>query len=677
MTRDVASAASGAATSPLLAFLDPKVRRARFSDRPRALVELPVVEGLLAGAADVDITPPPGMPKAGYSANAHHGSGFRTRLRARVIHLRAGTTSLAIVQCDLLGGSAVVAHLVAQAIADHTDVPLAGVFIGATHTHAGPGQYLGTDFYNRFASNKSGFDPAFAQFLVDRISTGIIDAVASRRPARLAIGTTKVWGLTRNRSLAAHVRNPTLADTSQDAQSKFHSVNPDLHLLRVDTIAEDGLGAGDPLAAMVVFSVHGTGVPMTADEYNADIWAYLVGELGHRIQLATGTRPVVGAIEGTHADVAPAIRPGRAGHIEAARLGRAIGAEAAVLHAELASQLHADVELGAGLREVELERDSSIDGITLPHRPAVGAALLGGAHENVTPVVHRIPPFAPGRPKPVGAAGAHGAKWVIGSRWLQPLVLPLASFPRVIPVQVLRLGDSMLIGLPFELTVETGVAIERRVRQTFSEQHVEGIDRLIVSSVANEYFGYATTAEEYSLQRYEGAHTLYGPATQPFLAAHAARLAGEVVASGVVQTVPAERRFDLKVRHHLARPSGASGPDRSIVGQPRYVDTTSTTDGYWEVEWRDVEPAGLHWHEPMIRVESTDGGGAGWHTAVHDGRLMDDRGWDLQVTHVGTDELGHRYQACWWDPAFHGGRWYRFVVVANNGRVQVASAPFR
>src|SRR5688500_10602653 len=120
-------------TTPLRPFVDGRARRARFSVRPVPPVELPLVEGLLAGAAETDLTPPPGMPKAGYAANAQDGQGFRTRLRARVVHLRAGRQSLALVQCDLLGGSSVVQHLVAQAVAERTDVPLAGLMIGATH----------------------------------------------------------------------------------------------------------------------------------------------------------------------------------------------------------------------------------------------------------------------------------------------------------------------------------------------------------------------------------------------------------------------------------------------------------------------------------------------------------------------------------------------------------------
>ena len=161
---------------PLAAFFGAGVRRARFSVRETVPPELERVHGLLAGAAQRDITPPPGMPKAGYSSNAHDGTGFRTRLRARVVHLRAGRTSLAIVQCDLLGGSSVLQHLVAQRIAQSTDIGIAGLMIGATHTHAGPGQFLGTDFYNRFASNRAGFDPRWTSFLVGQITDAVIEA---------------------------------------------------------------------------------------------------------------------------------------------------------------------------------------------------------------------------------------------------------------------------------------------------------------------------------------------------------------------------------------------------------------------------------------------------------------------------------------------------------------------
>ena len=108
-----------------------------------------------------------------------------------------------------------------------------GVYIGATHTHGGPGQFLGTDFYNRFASNKPGFDAAWAQFAGGPHRRRGGRGGRARRPARLAWGRAEVWGLTRNRSLRRHVRNDGRRP-AHEAPAAYVSVEPRLHLLRVD-----------------------------------------------------------------------------------------------------------------------------------------------------------------------------------------------------------------------------------------------------------------------------------------------------------------------------------------------------------------------------------------------------------------------------------------------------------
>jgi len=675
------SALPKASHGPLAKFAGTTKGRAKFSVKVAAAAPLPAVDRLLAGATEVDITPPPGMPKAGYSSNAQDGRGFRTRLRARVLHLRSGRSSIAIVQCDLLGGSSVLQFLVADAIAARTDIPLAGLMIGATHTHAGPGQFSGTDFYNRFASNRSGFDPAWTQFLVERISGAVIEAYESRGLAQLAVGSTEVWGLTRNRSLDPHVQNETVPDKRTEPQRKFAAINPLLHLIRVDATPDDG--PTTPLGTAIVFSVHGTGISQHAPEYNADLWAYLVNEVRNRIAAERGVSGVVGAMEGTHADMAPALRPGRAGHVEAQRLGRAIGGEAADLYERLGDELTGDVELAAGFREIDMAGGASIDGIRLPDRPAVGAALVAGAKENLTPVIHHFPPFKAGMPKTFGTDNHHGVKWVLGSRWLQPAILPLRTFPRLLPTQFLRIGHAAILGLPFEVTVESGRRIASAIERATPDS---GIDQLIVSSVANEYCGYVVTAEEYGRQYYEGGHTLYGPRTQEFLAAHAARLAGEVLAADEpVLDVGAERRWDLKVHRYLAAPTG-TGIGRVALTAPRYFDATGDEDGYWEFRWRDVAPGDLHWHEPMVRVEQREliadvddsaGDTAGeWSPAVHHDRLVDDQGCDLEVTGQGQDAIGWVYSARWFDPAFRVGRQHRFVILANAAGTEITSAAF-
>lgn len=666
-------------TDPLGPFLAPASgrgsSRARFKLRPRQPEPLPEVGGILAGAAEADITPPPGIPKAGYSANAHDGNGFRTRLRARVTHLRSGTASLALVQLDLLGGSSVLQHLVAEAIADRTDIPLAGVWIGATHTHAGPGQFMGTDFYNQHASNRPGFDPAWTQFLVDRISGAIVEAHDGRVPARVAFGSTEVWGLTRNRSHDPHVQNRTVTDKRRDPQRKWVAVNPLLHLLRVDRITETGGSA--PLATAMVFSIHGTGISQHAHEYHADVWAYIVGELRHLIGKRHGAEPIVGAMEGTHADVAPALRPGQAGHREAARIGRAVGTEAADLYDRLGGELVDRLALDVGLREIDLDQKAnrSVDGIELPDRPAVGASLVAGAHENLTPVIHRIPPFKPGFPKPVGTGGPQGVKWVLGSRWLQSLVLPKAGFPRVLAVQVVRLGPTALVGIPFEVTVEAGKRVAASALEGVADR---GVTDVVVSSLVNDYWGYATTPEEYTRQHYEGGHTLYGPNTNQYLAAQARRVLSATVGAGVHSEPVSERRWNLRVRRYLPPATAAALPERRFDSKAAFTDPTAELDGFWEQEWLDVEPGALRWHEQLVKVESSDDNGTTWTTAVRERRPVDDQGWALEITHLGAepDGGGHRYRVRWFDPDHRFGRRHRFVLVANSTRPELAGDPF-
>lgn len=639
--------------SPLLPFVESPGDVVDFSDVPRPPVELPPVEGLLAGAAEVDITPPPGMPKAGYSKNAHDGTGFRTRLRARALHLRSGTSSVAVVTLDLLGGSTVLQRLVAKAVAERTDVPLHGLFVGATHTHAGPGQFQGSTFYSRFASNRPGFDPAWTQFLVDRISGAVVEAVETRRPARAAMGRAEVWGLTRNRSLPPHVRNATVDDPSLAAHRKFAAINPWLHVLRID----DDQG---PVGALATFSIHGTGVSHHAHEYNADVWAYLVDGIAGGVERATGRRPVVGAIEATHADVAPALRPGQAGYVEAERVGRGIGDAGAALHARLEAELSADFPIGAGLREVDLGRDpaAAIDGIELA-RPALGASQVAGAKENLTPVLGWLPPFRAGVPKPFGTDGPHGPKWVLGSRWLQPRILPPEEFPSVLPLQAIRLGSVVLVGAPFEITVESGRRVRAAVLASASAAD-DRIDDAVVSSVANEYWGYCTTPEEYDLQWYEGGHTLHGPTTQPWLAAQLARLAGAVCGGEPVADVAA-RRFTLRAKRYLAAPTGAAAARRAD-GDATFVDPTGKEDGYWEQPWTDVAAGDLAWHEPLARIERSRDGAV----------VADDQRGDVAVLQVGPG----RYVVRWFDPALGEGRRHRVVLLANGRQPEVALPEF-
>jgi neutral ceramidase len=617
--------------------------------------DLPHVDGLLAGAAEVDITPPPGMPKAGHSKNAQDGVGFRTRLRARVVHLRTDTSSVALIALDLLAGSALIQHALAKAVAD-TDVPLSGIFLAATHTHAGPGQYSGSAFYNDWASNRPGFDPGYAGFLVEQLEAAVRSAVETRRPARAAIGTTKVWGLTRNRSLGAFVRNDDLIDRRTEDQRKYVAIDPRLHLLRVDD--EDG-----PLAAFSWFSIHGTGISHHDPSYNADVWSYVNGELQQRVQAATGRWPVSGAVVASHGDMTPAVRPGMLVFPEAERVGRGIGAAAAELHASLGADLSDELAVTAALRQLDTRDNPVVDGISLAS-PRIGWAKTAGAAENTTPMLHRIPPFKAGhgrRPK-----GPHGEKWIAGTEFGHARFVGRPDqFPTVIPVHLLRLGDSCVIGLPFETTVEAG----RRIGDAVLASDLD-VGAAFVSSLVNDQTDYLTTPEEYTAQYYEGASVLFGPEQQAWVAGQARKLANDVVAG--IPSVPQARTFDFGVRHYLARPTGVSAS--RIFGRIRFVEATVVEDAFWEQAWTDVSPGDLRWHEPLVRVEAEADGT--WRPAVHGGWAVDDQGWRVGVTYLGRKHGQHTYAARWYGPPLGRPGRHRFVLLGNAGQPELAGPAF-
>ncbi|KAJ7190130.1 Neutral/alkaline nonlysosomal ceramidase [Mycena pura] len=89
---------------------------------------------------------------------------------------------------------------------------------------------------------------------------------------------------------------------------------------------------------------------------------------------------------------------------------------------------------------------------------------------------------------------------------------PYEWSPSTVDVQILRVGN---FGMPTgELTTMAGRRIRFAVRAELISSGVLGEDaHVVVAGPANAYAHYITTREEYEVQRYEGASTLYGPYT--------------------------------------------------------------------------------------------------------------------------------------------------------------------
>ncbi|KAJ7476883.1 Neutral/alkaline nonlysosomal ceramidase [Mycena galericulata] len=91
---------------------------------------------------------------------------------------------------------------------------------------------------------------------------------------------------------------------------------------------------------------------------------------------------------------------------------------------------------------------------------------------------------------------------------------PYAWSPSTVDIQMLKVGNLVILVIPGELTTMAGRRIRAAVRaELISAGIIDNSAYVVVSGPANTYAHYIATREEYSVQRYEGASTIFGPFT--------------------------------------------------------------------------------------------------------------------------------------------------------------------
>jgi hypothetical protein len=239
-------------------------------------------------------------------------------------------------------------------------------------------------------------------------------------------------------------------------------------------------------------------------------------------------------------------------------------------------------------------------------------------------------------------------------RWTSPP-------PTLAPIGVYKIGDTapnvVIVALPGEFTTQMGERVRKAVWDAIpaSSARPARPEHVLLVGLANEYVGYFATPEEFDAQHYEGAMTLYGPGSGPFLAHRLAGLAG-LAADSPDQATPWSYVY-------------LPGSQASEAFQPKHVGSapyfkddgiadlmTRTTLTGPEVRrdlpvycWRDSMPrlesvAGSPCmrSNPEVSVESTPSGGTNWT------RVDDASGIELVsvVTGVGKDAAG-AYHTDW------------------------------
>ena len=615
---------------------------------------------LRAGVGKADITPRTGYYLGGWTRADRVAQGQHTRLWARALVLEQGGRKIGLVAVDLF--------MVPGGVVKHVGDALAGrglseqtILMSASHTHSGPGGYANFKTFNTAApspatvSDPLSFyrlldpkpaDPQLYAFLVSRIAEAIRRADADLGRAAAGWGSAELHGLTMNRSIEAHLANHGMSlergqgAAEQDPAGAAHTIDPAVNVLRVDKIVR---GRRVPIGGWSTFADHGTVTKSSFPYYNQDHHASALQVFERRVRMA-GRVPRRQAVLNVYGNSnegdqsAGLVRDGPAasdyvGRVEAAAMLRAWRAARPTRQPALDSRWTRVCFCG-----------QPTEGGNVADYAMVGVPFLTGSEEERGPLfdLTRVPFEGARNPLPVPGQGHKTG-------------IPLSSdsVPEAVPLLALRVGDGVIVTLPGEPTAEVGARVRAAVTAA------SGVQRVVVSGLANEFIQYLTTPEEYDRQHYEGGSTLYGPFSSNLLRAELAELSRRLVSGE-----PAQAAYPLDPTNGVAPngpPYDTGAAAATVTGQPGGAFARFERVPF---SWRGGA-FGLDrpLDRPFVRIVRMSG----------KRRRMVDSDLGLGTLWKVDDQGEHRAS---WEVPLHlrEGR-YRLVVTAN--RYRLASRPFR
>lgn len=485
-----------------------------------------------------------------------------------------------------------------------------------------------------------------------------------------------------------------------------------LSVLRIDAVLPDG--GSRPMGGFAVFGVHNTGIPNTNDVYHSDIFGYALRraelELNPRLAAPDTASPgaaapppliaprvLLGIAAGLQGDISPAVgyqsisETRRLGYLLGDRIARAFRSAAGAMGDATIERAYRELVLPGSLAEepndfyrkneppacAGLGWDATIGPRTsrLCPGPEIGTAAAGGAEDGPTRL-RIFPQMSEGAVAklPDGVPPCHGRKLPVraptglfGSDGL--------DFPSMAPISLVRIGHGLLAAAPFELTTVTGTRIRDRLTRFLAERKTsEAIDGVILVGLANNYLQYAATSDEYNLQHYEGASTLYGPETARFLGNHFLCLADSLYGDH------ADSRCNLAQPHAINTVHPVLSNPQQISRMP---EVTESTDDPVQLIDEEIRPTRIDlWPTWTVRFRGTRPG-AGLmrnHLTVRileagTGRLLDDDdGTGIEVRFDETAEDEQTWMARWTPRGAHCTERAYFVIGSTTS---VVSKPFQ
>ncbi|MDH5770277.1 MAG: neutral/alkaline non-lysosomal ceramidase N-terminal domain-containing protein [Candidatus Bathyarchaeota archaeon] len=413
---------------------------------------------ILAGVVEVNITPPPvGTPLAGYGARRDGvgpSEGIHDELYAKALVLSDGEQKVAIVTTDLIGIDLELTNSIRDLAEKETGIMKSNILIVASHTHSGPAVKFNemipiSNTYKREIEN-------YRYTLRRKIASAIYAANKNLRNARIGVGKGEVFTIGANR------RDPK------------GPMDPEVGVLRVDD------ERGNLMGVLVNYACHPT--VMGAD--NLLISADFPGYAMNLVERVKGEGVIALFTNGAKGNISTRFTRREQTFREVERFGTILGAEVLKVLEQITTTSQAILK-------------ATIEKIALPFRKL---PTLDEARRMVKESKQELEKLRKeGAPHPyvrVAETTLQGAEGTLR------LVKKSKGDRLVSEIQVIRINDAALVGVPVELFVEIGLEIKNK----------SGLKNAYIVGLANDYVGYVVTREAYEEGMYESLSTRLSPA---------------------------------------------------------------------------------------------------------------------------------------------------------------------
>jgi len=635
----------------------------------------PKAPRLKAGVGKADITPQTGYYLGGWTRADRVAKGQHTRLFSRAMVLERGGRKFALVQVDLFMVPGGMVKQIGEILAGR-GFSERNILISASHTHSGPGGYANFPTLNtaapslQTATDPTSFtrflspdkaDPLLYAFLTRQISTAIRRADDDRAMATAGWGSAKILGLTRNRSIEAHLANHGVikvrgdGSESDDPGGYEHTIDPDVNVLRVDKlrrVRRKGRRSKIqrvPIGAWSTFADHGTVTKSSFQFYNADHHASAMRVFEQRVrsEAKVPAKQEVLNVYGNSNEGDMSAGLNRHGPAASDFVGREEAAAMYRAWRDARRRTSRYPAFSSRWTRVCFCGQTVEEGQQVASESEVGIPFLTGSEEERGPLFDVTGEEFEDRRGP-DRGSPHGVKVSMSGVG--------AGVPNGVPLVAFRLGRRMIVSLPAEGTKEMGARIKAAVRSQIAGS---GIGDVVLSGLANEFVLYLTTPQEYDRQHYEGGNTQFGRQSGNLLKNEIAGLAGRLA-----RNQPAPAPYDFDPTNGISPGSATYGPgaaSASALAEPRPAYARLQRA---EFSWQGG-PLGLD--RPVDRAFVT-------------AQRLTRKGWvdedsDLGLAMLWSVDGNGRYTVKWEIPRETRRGTYRLLVTGK--RYQLASRQFR